>query len=90
MLNNQDLIGLLNIMISEICISRNCKEKEALDNYIVPFLIKEIRSRDVAIMGQKDLDILKLSVEDLKTTKKELNLLRNVIKTLEELMHGKN
>ena len=41
-------------------------------------------------MGQKDLDILKLSVEDLKTTKKELNLLRNVIKTLEELMHGKN
>ena len=40
MLNNQALIGLLNIMISEICISRNCKEKEALDNYIVPFLIK--------------------------------------------------
>ena len=82
MLSNQTFIGMLNVMISEICISRNCNEKEALDNYIIPFLVKEIRSRDVAIMGQKDLDIIKLSIEDLKTTKKELNLFRNVIKTL--------
>ena len=50
----------------------------------------KISTSRLILSAIKDLDIIKLSIEDLKTTKKELNLLRNVIKTLEELMHGKD
>ena len=90
MLSKQTLIGMLNAMISETCISRSISEKQALDEFIVPFLVQEIRTRNVAIMGEKDLDILRKSVDSLKATKKEINLLKNVIKTLEELMYGKD
>ena len=83
-------IGMLNHLVSETCISRKCSEEEALNNVIIPLLSKELRDRKGLIMNKKDLDILNKSVDSLKASKKEVNLLKNVMKTLEEIMHGDN
>ena len=42
------------------------------------------------IMGKEDLEIVNKSIESIKASKKEKELIRSVTKTLEELMHGNN
>ena len=56
----------------------------------MPTFLQELRDRNVPVMGTADLEILNKSIETIKATKKEKNLLRNVSKTIEELMHGKS
>tara|TARA_B100000131_G_C17979759_1_gene558091 strand:- start:618 stop:887 length:270 start_codon:yes stop_codon:yes gene_type:complete len=83
-------IAYFNILISDTVIKYNCSKEEALNKYIMPTFLQELRDRNVPVMGTADLEILNKSIETIKATKKEKNLLRNVSKTIEELMHGKS